>query len=336
MTRLKHHAEIANELQQRSDEELLHLLSDAQLQATGHGTLSFLSDRFTLFVKLVPLATLEMQGQNYQSTANYFQLPTYYQYRIGSCGFGAWREIETHLVTNTWVRSGQCTHFPLLYHWRVLPIVQANYDDRIERQRWGNCKAIHQRVSSIVEATHSVVMFLEYYPLTLSQWLHHQLLHCADPILLVIKLETQLIKILSFMNSQDFLHMDAHFENILTDGEQLFLTDYGLALSSQFDLDVNEQQFFDQHQTFDLCTIINSLVHAVVSHYDSSDNWRQALQQLVDEQHDAAVAMPSNLRVYLQKRRLLVVKMGNFYRQLMADLTTPYPAAEFQEILSNL
>ncbi|MEM1255141.1 MAG: hypothetical protein AAGI69_22115 [Cyanobacteria bacterium P01_H01_bin.21] len=267
MTRLKHHAEIADALHHQSDEELLHLLSDAQIQA--HGMLTVLSDRTNVFVKLVPLAALEMQAQNYRSTANYFQLPTYYQYRIGSCGFGAWREIETHLTANTWVISGQCPHFPLLYHWRILPITQANYDDRIDRQRWGNCTAIHQRVASIIEATHSVVIFLEHYPLTLSQWLHHQLLQCADPVLLVTQLEAQLTEMLSFMNAQGVLHMDAHFENILTDGSQLFLTDYGLSLSNRFRLDVEEQQFFARHQTFDLCTIVNSLVHAVVSRCNS-------------------------------------------------------------------
>ncbi|NEZ61767.1 hypothetical protein D0962_03080 [Leptolyngbyaceae cyanobacterium CCMR0082] len=336
MTRLKYHGEIADELQCWSNEGLLHLLNDAQIQVRGHGTLSFLNDRTPVFVKLVPLAALEMSGQNYQSTANYFQLPTYYQYRIGSCGFGAWREIETHLVANTWVKSGQCAQFPLLHHWRVLPIVCTSYDDRIDRQRWGNCEAIHQRVSSMLKATHSVVIFLEHYPLTLSQWLRHHLLHCTDPISMITSLETQLTDILSFINSQGVIHMDAHFNNILTDGNQLLLADYGLALSNQFQLDADECQFFDEHQNFDICTVITSLVHAIVSCYDSRDNWRQALQQLANEHHGSNAAISVDLRAYLSKRMALVMKMGAFYRQLLADLTTPYPAADLQAILDNL
>lgn len=130
--------------------------------------------------------------------------------------------------------------------------------------------------------------------------------------------------------------MDAHFNNILTDGNQLFLADYGLAMSNQFQLNADERQFFDQHQNFDICTVINSLVHAIVSHYDSRENWRQALQQLADEHHDSNTAVSVDLRAYLNKRMALVMKIGTFYRQLLVDLTTPYPAADLQAILNNL
>ena len=40
----------------------------------------------------------------------------------------------------------------------------------------------------------------------------------------------------SFMNARGLLHFDAHFQNILTDGERLYFADYGLAISSRFDL----------------------------------------------------------------------------------------------------
>ncbi|MFF8401556.1 hypothetical protein ACF06P_07965 [Streptomyces sp. NPDC015684] len=49
--------------------------------------------------------------------------------------------------------------------------------------------------------------------------------------------------------AQGLLHFDAHFENILTDGRRLFFADYGLAISSRFELDKDEADFFDRHHT---------------------------------------------------------------------------------------
>lgn len=42
------------------------------------------------------------------------------------------------------------------------------------------------------------------------------------------------------MNTRGLLHFDAHFENILTDGQRLFFADYGLAISSRFELSRDE------------------------------------------------------------------------------------------------
>ncbi|NEQ44217.1 MAG: hypothetical protein F6K00_11940 [Leptolyngbya sp. SIOISBB] len=290
----------------------------------------------TFFVKLLPLTAFELLGQNAPSTVNYFQLPTYYQYRLGSCGFGAWREVEAHQLANQWVTSGRCVQLPLLHHWRVLPIAPTRYDDRINLELWGNCEAIHQRVGAISAATHSIVLVLENYPLTLSQWFREQWSHCDDPMAMVMHLESTLLDILSFINSQGLLHLDAHFDNILTDGQQLFLTDYGLTLSKQFQLDAAELQFFKQHHNFDICTALTSLVHAIVSRYDGRPYWRQALPDLIHAEHELAKTIPADIRAYLISRTPLVMKIGDFYRQLMQDLTTPYPAAELQEILADL
>src|SRR3954466_528616 len=53
------------------------------------------------------------------------------------------------------------------------------------------------------------------------------------------------------MNSRSLLHFDAPFQNILTDGQRLFFTDYGLAITSRFHLSKEESGFFDQHQDYD-------------------------------------------------------------------------------------
>ena len=74
-----------------------------------------------VFVKRVPLTDVELRPKHARSTANLFGLPLFYQYGVGSAGFGAWRELAAHIMTTGWVLGDAYAGFPLLYHWRVLP-----------------------------------------------------------------------------------------------------------------------------------------------------------------------------------------------------------------------
>src|ERR1700738_4021636 len=58
---------------------------------------------------------------------------------------------------------------------------------------------------------------------------------------------------ISFMNARGLLHFDAHFQNILTDGRSLYFADYGLAISSRFELSKDELGFSERHQGYDRC-----------------------------------------------------------------------------------
>ena len=76
----------------------------------------------------------------------------------------------------------------------------------------------------------------------------------------------------SFMNSRGLLHFDAHFENILTDGQRLYFADYGLAISSGFELSRDDADFFDRHQTYDRCYTATYLVYWLATAlYQSND-----------------------------------------------------------------
>lgn len=88
--------------------------------------------------------------------------------------------------------------------------------------------------------------FLKYVP--------HNLHGRLDAQLTVVERELQAGT--SFMNARGLLHFDAHFWNILTDGERLYFADYGLAISSDFDLSQDEKRFFAEHQAYDRrCTV---------------------------------------------------------------------------------
>lgn len=67
------------------------------------------------------------------------------------------------------------------------------------------------------------------------------------------------------MNARGLLHFDAHFQNILTDGRRLYFADYGLALSSQFDLSPSETSFFELHRTYDRCYTRSWLVNWLIT-----------------------------------------------------------------------
>lgn len=335
-TRDQRHERCAAWLEGASDEELIELLSNPRLLEAGHSPVRLPQGAETVFVKLLPMTALELAPENRDVTANIFGLPVRYQYRIGSCGFGAWRELEVHRLANDWVLSGQWAGFPLLHHWRILPLVRTGYDDRRTLQPWGGCPQIHQRVTAINEATSSVVLFLEYFPLTLSQWFRDQMRRAADPVAVVRRIEGQLRELLGFTRRHGLLHLDAHFDNVLTDGHQLYLGDYGLSISRGFELGREEVTFFEEHQDFDLCTAINSLVHAVVTCYDPTEDWRQTVREMAVGPRDGVTGPPEALLSFVLQRAPLVLAVGEFYRRLLADPTTSYPATTFHRLLETI
>ncbi|MBL8676828.1 MAG: hypothetical protein JNJ47_05335, partial [Alphaproteobacteria bacterium] len=114
---------IASKLESLSNQELSELLEKAEPVYSGMGGTSVLLkiDRVSIFAKKIPLTDIEMLPENIMSTANLFNLPLYYQYGIGSAGFGAWRELSAHIMSTGWVLRDECPNFPLMYHWRILP-----------------------------------------------------------------------------------------------------------------------------------------------------------------------------------------------------------------------
>ncbi|WP_285601146.1 hypothetical protein [Kineosporia sp. NBRC 101731] len=209
------------------------------------------------------MTDLELLPENVRSTANLFDLPMYYQYGIGSAGFGAWRELAAHIASTTWVMEDQFSGFPLLYHWRVLPDsvpqdVGAEFggiDGAVAH--WEGSAAVRGRLQAIAAATHSLVLFMEYVPQTLATWLAHN----PAP---QTWLEQGLAQAADFMSSHGMVHFDAHFHNVLTDGRSLFLADLGLVLSRDFDLTLPEKDFLESHLDYDRRYVMS---HLLLYHY---------------------------------------------------------------------
>lgn len=254
------HTDIATALARLSDHELANLVtSGAPLGAGvgGRSTLVEVAGR-RVFVKRVPLTDVERRPENLRSTADLFGMPPYCHYGIGdipSPGLGAWRELAVHEMTTDWVLADAFSGFPLMHHWRVLPESEHLLPTELADVKravayWGGGPGPRRRIEALRTASASIALFLEYVPQTLHDWLRDRLAagEAEGACRLV---ERGLVAVTTFLHTRELLHMDAHFGNVLTDGRRLYLTDYGLALSSRFRLTPPERDYFDRHRGYD-------------------------------------------------------------------------------------
>ena len=259
------HQRLAARLASHSDVELAALVAAGQANSVGVGGDSVVLDvdGVTAFVKRVPLTDRELA--NPSSTANLFDLPVYCQYGIGGPGFNAWRELAANKVVTAAVLADETKSFPLLHHWRVLPgrspIADEPSDVETVVAATGDSASVRARLEELAKASCSLVLFCEYIPHPLLNWLHEEPAGKANTV------ERQLSQIVRFLRGRQLLHMDGHFGNMRTDGQRIYLSDFGLATSPLFDLSAAERDFVERHATHDedyaAMRLVNWLVTAV-------------------------------------------------------------------------
>ena len=156
-------------------------------------------------------------------------------------------------------------------------------------------------------------------------------------------LERSLRAGLAFMNGNGLLHFDAHFGNILTDGQRLYFADLGLATSPRFDLSAAESEFVGRHLSHDVCYALTQLVNWLVSNVcevavpatggpvERNDYIRRcaAGAQVVD----APAAVAEVIRRYAPA----AVVMNDFYWDLFGkSRATPYPAVDIKRAMAAI
>lgn len=275
MSRLHAYDIVSTTLALHSDYVLGELVAAATPIGAGIGGKSGLLEvaGIPVFVKRVPLTDLERRPEHVRSTANLFDLPLFCQYGvglIGGPGFGAWREPAVHTMTTNWVLAEECDGFPLMYHWRVLPDTTPLPEELADIDRavayWQGRPQVRHRIEALRDSSASVALFLEYIPQTLHEWLTGRIEagdEATDRACAMV--ERELAAGTEFMNSRGLLHLDAHFGNILTDGHRLYFGDYGLALSSGFDLSPAEATFYGRNQGYDRGYTATYLVNWLVT-----------------------------------------------------------------------
>lgn len=216
-----------------------------------------------VFVKRVPLTDRELAHPH--STANLFGLPLACQYGmhpLAGPGFGAWRELAANQAATDGVLRGECEAFALLHHWRVLPgreaVAPEHEDVDAVVAQFGGDPAVRTRFEELAAATCSLVLFLEHIPEPLVD-------QSGDLPMGAESVERQLFDAVSFLRSREILHMDGHLGNMRSDGEQIYLVDFGLATSPRFDLSDAERDFVAQNVDHDADYAAMRLVNWLVT-----------------------------------------------------------------------
>lgn len=325
--RTARHQRLSAFLSSRSDFELAELVGTGRVISVGVGGGSELIDIDSepVFTKRIPLTDREVANSG--STANLFDLPMFCQYGIGGPGFNAWRELAANIIVTDAVLAGEMQSFPILYHWRVLPgrspvaAEHADIDAVVTAQ--GGSPAVRARLEALADATCSLVLFCEYIPHPITDWLRE------NPADKAVAVERQLSEIVTFLRDRELLHMDGHFGNIRTDMERIYLSDFGLATSPQFDLSAAERDFTAQHVTHDAgyaaMRLVNWLVTDVcgvpsggpVAH---NEYVRQCAARRIPDD------VPPTVAAILTRHAPAAAKMNAFYGRLFhGDLHAEYP-----------
>jgi hypothetical protein len=336
--RTTNHGSIASELALHSDERLSELLCKATPLGTSIGGTSALIEvcGSPIFVKKIRLTEIERRPENRMATRNLFELPVYLQYgmsgSIGSIGFGAWRELAAHVMTTSWVLSGECQNFPLLYHWRELPRPElkpltSEEVQSIERsvEFWEGSDSVRKRLTACSEASSELVLFLEFFPENLRVWLQRHLSDENAQETAYNLIESNLQSAISFMNSRGLLHFDVHCGNIMTDGKQLYITDFGLAMSTKFELSESESNFFKEHHNYDQCYAMTYLVRHMLNELFGTEKHKILLQDFADGRN--ARALSPHIFSMIAKQAPTALRMNEFFKKIKYESKlTPYPS----------
>ena len=281
-SRRQRYFKLRAQIAQMDNAALRALLEDGESNAGWgrHHTMDLSGTK--IFVKRIPVAALEYE--NLLSTGNLYRLPTYYNYGVGSAGLGVFRELVAHIKTTSWVLSGEIEGFPLLYHHRIVPFWGRRANVDVERHNgyveyWGGSANVGKYMLDRANAGHELLLFLEHVPHTLVPWLlanSHETPRVLD----------DLRSIITVLRSKGIIHFDAHYWNILTDGERTYLTDFGLVLDQSFALDPDERLFFERHRLYDygeiLCSL-DTILHSAYGALSAQDKRRLGVRYGIRE-----------------------------------------------------
>ncbi|MGW4767205.1 serine/threonine protein phosphatase [Nocardia sp. NPDC004278] len=325
------HQRLSAFLASRNNIELAALMDTGRpnIVGVGGGTTVLDVDGVPVFAKRVPLTDRELAHRG--STANLFDLPVFCQYGIGGPSFNAWRELAANIIVTDGVLAGATQSFPMLYHWRVLPdrppvaTEHADIDTVVAAQ--GGSPAVRARLEALAAAPSSLVLFCEYIPNPMPDWLRE------NPADKAAAVERQFSEIVAFLGDRELLHMDGHFGNLRSDGERIYLCDFGLATSPHFDLSTAERDFAERHATHDAdyaaMRLVNWLVTDVCGIPMPTSGGPVARNEYVLQCATGHIPddVPPVVAAILARHAPAAAKMNAFYWKLFGgDIHAEYPA----------
>jgi hypothetical protein len=114
---------------------------------------------------------------------------------------------------------------------------------------------------------------------------------------------------------------------------RLYFSDFGLAMSSRFDLSRVESEFFREHASHDVCYAVTQLVNWLVAALHPVVD-RRAFIRACAEGADPA-GLPPSAATIVKRYALIASVMNEFYWKLHTeDRTARYPVAEIESALA--
>jgi len=349
--RLNTHYKLSSDLALLSDKRLKTLLSKSGKEFEAgwgqSGDLNISGKR--VFVKRIPLTDLEMA--NAYSTKNLYKIPTWYNYGIGSAGFGAFRELAAHVKTTNWVREGSCAAFPLLHHHRILTVQNDGDSDLPDLKNyiayWNGSKTVERYMRDRKKSKHQLVLFIEAFT-PLPEWI------VKNPLKLTAMLP-RATKCIDFLHQNGVIHFDGHEQNWLTDGKDVFLTDFGLLLDKEFELSKAEMQFFHKHRHYDYAQVVTAFGNELIEIYlhkhkkpfelikkelknssNGSGSEMVAVIRAAMHLHESKqIKLPASLYGFIAKHQSVIYTKNEFFHTLARGKKTSelYPARKLLQLL---
>jgi hypothetical protein len=134
----------------------------------------------------------------------------------------------------------------------------------------------------------------------------------------------------AFMERRGLVHFDAHFRNVLTDGRLLYFSDFGLALSSRFELTARESAFLARHRGYDRAYTAAHLVrHHLAPRLGSAVDHDRLVRDWAAG--DRVQGVPAEAAELLTRHARTTVLLDGFHRRLCEESKeTPYPAEQLR------
>ena len=121
------------------------------------------------------------------------------------------------------------------------------------------------------------------------------------------------------MHQHGLYHFDSHLSNILTDGQHIYISDFGLATDTHFALSEEEVQFLWKHKSYDQDLSMTSLCFALLGTKSKLPDQKISLEeytQWVNQEN-----LPPEVDIFVRKWGPTAVKTKNFLRNLYLDST---------------
>jgi hypothetical protein len=199
-------------------------------------------------------------------------------------------------------------------------------------------KPMHEGIGgkSALISINDTPVFVKKVPLTDLEQLPQHFMSTENffDLTAVVFVEEQLKTTNKHMNTRSLMHFDAHFKNILTDGNLIYLSDFGLALSSKFDLTLAETDFLKQHQSYDQACAAVNLLHCIITSLFGKEHWAIRLREyLIGELNN----VPPAINTIINRYAPIALLMDEFFQKLQKESkSTPYPATQVEKLLRTI